>query len=241
LETEERIVQLRQQGFTYRMIMERLGVTYHQVQKTLTENGLTGPHYKYQRDDVIRKAELEEIFRKAGEITYVGLPGLAWQCLIAILWLYGKRISEVVSLQTDSVFIDDNNTLAIRFHVLKKKRNKNTGFARSYVKWVTLENPYTGYVVDWWEEVRDRERFLFPRPQTKMGHIYRQYAHTVCKEISPRISPHLFRHSLATWMAERGATAYELVNWFDWDRVETALEYVKRSGRMTEKLSERKW
>jgi len=42
-------------------------------------------------------------------------------------------------------------------------------------------------------------------------------------------------------MAERGATAYELVNWFDWDRVETALEYVKRSGRMTEKLSERKW
>jgi len=168
-----------------------------------------------------------------------GLPGVAWQGLISIMWLYGKRISEIVSLKTEAVRID-LNYLNILFLVLKKRAKKDPGIQYPFLKSVTLDNEYTKYVLDWYDQIKEGE-FLFPRSQTKMGHIYRQYAHNVLKEISPRVSCHLFRHSLATQMAENGATAFELVNWFDWDRTDTALEYVKRSGKMTQRLSNRTW
>jgi len=156
------------------------------------------------------------------------------------MWIYGKRISEVISLKTQSVRVN-GEYLAILFNVLKKKNRKDPGVLRPFTKRVTLENPYTKYIMNWWKEIKTLETFMFPRPQTKMGYIYRQYAHNVLKSINPRISAHLFRHSLATQMAESGATAYELVNWFDWDRTDTALEYIRRSGAMTERLSNRKW
>jgi len=197
------------------------------------------PEYKYHRDDVIRKPELHEIFSKAGRVNAYGLPGQAWQCLIAIMWLFGKRVSEIVPISTKSVYTDDGD-LAVQFTVLKKKSYQDPGVRMPFTKRVTLENPYTNYVVDWHAKALDKP-YLFYRSQTKMGYIYRQYANNVFKEISDRISPHMFRHSLATQMAERGATAYELLNWFDWDRTDTALNYIKRSGRMTEKLSSRTW
>lgn len=197
------------------------------------------PVYKYHREDIIRPSELDQILQKAGSLEKFGLPGVAWQALVSILWLYGKRVSEVVSLKTQAVRVNDEY-LAILFNVLKKKGRKDPGVLRPFTKRVTMENIYTNFVITWWE-INTGETFLFPRPQTKMGHIYRQYAHLALKEISPRISSHLFRHSLATQMAEQGATAYELVNWFDWDRTDTALEYVRRSGAMTKRLSDRTW
>jgi hypothetical protein len=42
-------------------------------------------------------------------------------------------------------------------------------------------------------------------------------------------------------MAEKGATEEDLMHWFDWDRVDTAHEYVKRGTKLTEKYSERTW
>jgi len=197
------------------------------------------PTYKYKREDVIRTEELNQILTKSDNIEMYGLPGLAWQCLISIMWLYGKRISEIVSLKTTAIRID-LNYLNILFLVLKKRAKKDPGIQYPFMKRMTLDNEYTKYVTDWYSQVKDGE-YVFPRPQTRMGYIYRQYAHNVLKEISPRISCHLFRHSLATQMAENGATAYELVNWFDWDRTDTALEYVRRSGQMTQRLSNRTW
>lgn len=196
--------------------------------------------YKYQRDDVIRKRELDLILHQIGLIKYMGISGSAWQCLVAILWLFGKRIGEVVRLKTEDIFIKDNQ-LCIRFLVLKKKTREDPGVLRLYTKRITLDNPYTDYVIDYWEPNKDRERFLFPRPSTKTGHIFREYAWAVLKMVKEDISAHLFRHSLATQMAEDGASAYELVTWFDWDRTDTALEYVRRSGHLTERLSGRKW
>lgn len=196
------------------------------------------PRYKYSREDVIRSDELREILMEAGGIKYLGLPGQAWQAFIAILWLFGKRVSEVIPLRVDEVGIEGGD-LVIRFKVLKKREEPSV-IKRTYTKRITLENPFTKYVTDWRKEVINL-KFLFPRDQTKMGYIYRQYAHTVLKAISPKISPHLFRHSLATQMAENGATAYELVNWFDWDQTDSALKYIRRSGRLTQRLSDRKW
>ena len=197
------------------------------------------PKYSYTREDVIRQDELAEIFDEAGRVKAYGLPGEAWQCLIAIMWLYGKRISEIVPLPVTAVRV--SKYLSIGFNVLKKKSYADPGVKLRFNKRVTIKNPYTEYVVNWYKEVKGSHQFLFYRQQTKMGYIYRQYANEVLKSINELISPHLFRHSLATQMAEEGATAYQLINWFDWDRTDTALEYIKRSGRMTQELSDRKW
>lgn len=197
------------------------------------------PRYGYERTDVIRPVELGEILDRAESIEMLGIPGLGWQALISIMWLFGKRVSEIISLRTQDVR-SDGEYLYILFTVLKKRSFTDPGLRMPFQKRITLENPYTEYILNWLDRVKE-QTFLFPRRQTKMGHIYRQYAHLVLKEISPDISAHLFRHSLATQMAEDGATAYELVSWFDWDRTDTALEYVRRGGAMTERLSKRKW
>ena len=199
------------------------------------------PRYRYERQDVIRAVELGEILDRSENVTKFGIPGIGWKALISIMWLFGKRVSEIVPLRTKDVRINEG-LLFILFTVLKKESSTDPGLRRPFQKRITRENPYTVAIIEWWRKMgEDGETFLFPRAQTKMGHIYRQYAHLVLKEISPQISAHLFRHSLATQMAENGATAYELVNWFDWDRTDTALEYVRRSGAMTQKLSNRKW
>jgi integrase len=210
------------------------------------------PLYKYSREDIIRQPELDEIIQKASETHAYGLPGSAWSCLIGILWLFGKRISEVVPLKVDAVNVYEKHNpnpysretmevLSIRFNVLKKRRQSEPSVIRTFTKRVTLENPYTKLITYWVSIIGEKSIYLFPRPQTRTGHIYREYAYNVLKSISPNISSHLFRHSLASQMAEEGATAYELINWFDWDRTDTALEYIRRSGAMTERLSKRKW
>lgn len=237
----DRVIELRRQGSTYQDIMAITELQYHEVQRILTISGMTSPHYKYERQDVIRTVELGEILDGAENVTKFGIPGLGWKAFISIMWLFGKRVSEIIGLRTQDVRVN-GEYLAILFTVLKKRSYKDPGMRRPFQKRVTLENPYTETIITWWNrEKKEEEKFLFPRSQTKMGYIYRQYAHLVLKEISPKISSHLFRHSLATQMAENGATAYELVNWFDWDRTDTALEYIRRSGAMTEKLSNRKW
>jgi len=170
----------------------------------------------------------------------MGLSGKAWQCLAATLWLYGKRISEVVCLKTKDIFTT-KRFLGIRFEVLKKESRSDEGIRKPFTKRITLDNPYTKYIIDYWENIKDLEEFMFPRKQTKTGHIYREYFWRVLKKVSPDLSSHLFRHSLATTMAEEDATAYEMVTWFDWDRTDTALDYIKRSGRLTRRLSRRKW
>jgi integrase len=240
-EIEDQIVALRMKGLTYHQIIERTGSKYHIVQRTLTKEGLTEPHYKFTRDDVIREQELNEIFDKAGKVFAWGLPPEAWQCMIAIMWLYGKRVSEIISLKYKDLRLG-GEYCTISFHVLKKISFSDAGVKRTFRKQVTRKNPYTEYITKWYNypDLDDQE-YLFPRPQTKVGHIYRNYAYLVLKDISPKISPHLFRHSLATIMAEDRASLHELMSWFDWDNPKTAMRYIQRAGTMTQRLSDREW
>jgi len=77
--------------------------------------------------------------------------------------------------------------------------------------------------------------------KTVTGIMAPETALKVIKVLNPNAWTHLFRSSLATTMAEHSATEEELLNWFDWERVETAHGYVKRGTKLTERLSDRNY
>jgi len=132
--------------------------------------------------DVIRKEELDLILEKAREMYFVGLSGKAWQCLFALLWLFGKRISEVVSIPISSIRVSKTQ-LVITFTVRKKviRRTKKDGSIKvtrkpnRKTKRITLKNPYTKYVTTYLDEIKERVKekgirqiYLFPSSHTRM-------------------------------------------------------------------------
>lgn len=152
------------------------------------------------------------------------------QCLICMAWLFGKRINELLKVSKDDVRAEDGY-LYIRFFVSKKKTRKDQPVPKPFLKRITLKNPYTKPIIDYIGMV---DGPLFPN-------MSRQLAYYYLKKVNSQSWFHLFRESLATEMAERGATEEKLMHWFDWDRVDTAHQYVKRGTKLTEEYSERTW
>jgi len=191
------------------------------------------PKIKTKRKDILRHEELNELLDKAGKL----YDGLKIQCLIALLWLFGKRITEILTLKRRDIFIKEGY-LYVYFTVKKKHTRKAKPIPKRFLKRKTLRNPYTRFVVQCIKNITDPEAYIFPSERSTTGHMSRIQAYRIIKQLDPNAWLHLFRESLATLMAEHGATEEELMHWFDWDRVDTAHEYVKRGTRLTEKWSD---
>jgi integrase len=205
---------------------------------------------KTKRTDILRSFEIKKMLEQAE-------PWL--QCAMALACLFGKRVREIMKIQRQDIYTDEaNEYLFVRFYVGKKTERKGQSFAKPYLKRITLRNPYTKYILDYIAPIK--EGYIFAantQPRTKKyfdkkmqvwreyhydgGYISPERAYYHLKKIAPKAWWHLFRESLATEMAERGATEEKLMHWFDWDRVDTAHEYVKRGTKLTEEYSERTW
>ena len=203
---------------------------------------------KTKRNDILRSFEINRMLDQAD----------AWlECAIALAWIFGKRISEILKVKRADIYTDEEY-LYVRFFVGKKKTRKDQPVPKPYLKRITLTNPYCKYILGYIETIK--EGYIFPantKPRTKKffdkkmnvwreyyregGHITPEAAYYHLKKLAPKTWWHLFRESLATEMAERGASEEQLMHWFDWDRVDTAHEYVKRGIKLTERLSRRTW
>ena len=182
----------------------------------------TLPKIKTKRTDILRSFEIKKMLEQSE-------PWL--QCLICLAWVFGKRINELLKVSKEDIHVDEHY-LYVRFFVSKKKTRKDQPIPKPYMKRITLQNPYVKPILDYANQIN--EGLLFPK-------MSRQLAYYYLKKVNPRAWFHLFRESLATEMAERGATEEKLMHWFDWDRVDTAHQYVKRGTKLTEELSERTW
>ncbi len=231
------------------------------------------PAIKAQRQDVMRPAELENMLRRldgkeeiTGEyathirgklVTQTFKIDCAMaQCILAMLWIFGKRITEVVRLKRRDIW-SDGLFLYARFTVLKKK--KKAVIPITYVKRIRADHPYAHYVLDFVAKIGDKEAYVFPgetrkrKIRVKMpkktyeyatsdaGHISSNKVWKIVKFLDSLAWCHLFRHSVATIMAEEGATESELMSWFDWTDPKVAHGYVSRGPKLTERLSERNW
>ncbi len=201
--------------------------------------------------ETMSAVEIDAIISKAHSLDYMGLSGGAWSCLFAIFWAYGKRISEIVELRTTDIAIRGND-LAVTFTIRKKVRKSKNGVPIPEDKWgspprrtkrLTLDNKYAQIIKDYWESIKVRGGFLFARKETKMGYIYPRYVWDAIKEMGfeQPIWSHLFRHTLATELASREVSAFEMKTWFDWEKIDTADSYVSAAGVSTKKASSRKW
>lgn len=216
------------------------------------------PKIKTRRDDILRPKEIMQTVKNADVI------GLEWlACLLSLTNIFGKRVSECLSLKKEQIK-KDAKFLYVRFHV-GKKRDKDRPIPIFYTKKKTLQHPLIPYILNYLDTIS--EGYIFPskrKPQkgtvrmkvklkggkTKIaeypysvegGFVSRQLALYYLKKIAPDWWWHLARESLATRMAEEGASEEELMHWFDWSSVEMAHVYVKRGTKLTEKWSERTW
>ena len=187
------------------------------------------PRIKTKRDDILRTSEISDMLEASRFEPWL-------QCLICILAIFGKRISEVIRLKRSDVWFDDEYLYA-RFSVLKKASRKATAVPKTYLKRKTRKHPFTKPIIQYLIQIE--KGYIFPSNRSAYGYISRVHAWNKIKAVNPKAWCHLFRESLATSMAEHGATEEELLHWFDWDRVDTAHQYVKHGTKLTEKWSDR--
>lgn len=183
------------------------------------------------------------------------------ECLLSLLWIFGKRITEILLLKRGDLQIGDR-FLTVKFRVLKKPKTSSLG---KYVKRITLKHPYVKYITSYINEIEDSNEFLFPGKsgkrnfvskvqnkrtgETKVykyvrrehGFMSAQKAWKVIKFLDPNAYCHLFRHSLATIMAENEYTEDQLMSWFDWSSSGVAHGYVLKGPRLIKEASRRTW
>ena len=182
------------------------------------------------------------------------------ECLLALLWIFGRRIMEILMLKRKNVRVE-GDSLVVQCRTLKRRKDKR----ELYEKSITLTHPYVQYITDYIQRIKDPERYVFqgrskPRkfvsrarlPKTgemktyqyerkEHGFMSPQKAWKTIKFLDPFAYCHLFRHTLATTIARKGYNEDQLMSWFDWSTSQVAHEYVSRGKKMVEDLSTRTW
>lgn len=185
---------------------------------------------KSLRSDILRTPEVKLLVKSTDD------PRVRY--LIAMLAAYGKRITEIICLKVGDITIDDTEQFIVtRFHVLKSK--PRGGVIKIRLKRLAIDHWTARFILPFIHG-RDPEGYVLPS-YGKTGHITRVTAWMWLKKLDGDIWPHLFRHSLATMMAEQGATAFELKGFFDWDDIRQAVVYVRETDALSEKWARRKF
>jgi len=149
------------------------------------------------------------------------------------MYITGARISEVLNMKTGNFYIDGLG-LHIKISVLKRGKP----FIHSLR--VAMRTPLIDYLL---EHIRNTTRDygdghpLWHFSNNKDSN--RVLAWRAIKKLNPTIYPHLFRHTRLTRLAERGATAAQLMTWAGWKNIKMAATYVQRSEKLIENLADK--
>lgn len=237
------------------------------------------PEIKAKPKDIIRLPDIIAMIKKVGNLAESGEPiYYSWTdkkkkehkskvwinywetcCLIATLFLFGKRISEVLKVKRKDVWTK-RGYLYIRFNVLKKKPKK-LGEPIYKTKRIHIEKSWklSQFIIGHTKAIPDMEAYMFQgnsRPHIQVvrnkklgktykykhdteGHMSRIHAYKILKALNPDFYPHFYRKSLATGLAEEHHDPIALKMWFDWERFDTAMKYIQESGVITERISNR--
>lgn len=162
------------------------------------------------------------------------------KALIAVLYLYGCRISEALALKRNSFWLDDE-FLWVVMPTLKKKKTTKPVVAEPRKLNVSVSSHYIDYIIDYIRPL-EKEQIMFPL--TRQMAYYR-----IClpygwktKEQRERayedfnVWLHYFRDSCLIQLALNGALVLQLQHWAGWSTLQPAQSYLKLSGEMTKDL-----
>ena len=181
---------------------------------------------KSLRSDIVRTPEGKLLMKRARD------PRVRY--LLAMLIGFGKRVTEVLTVDRSDFHVSEDGFIVVKFKILKSR--PKSGIMKIRTKRLSIRHWCARPIVEYVQYVEGG--YLLPS-YGQHGHITRQTAGFWLKKLDPDIWPHLFRHSLATMMAENGATAFELKAYFDWDNMNTAMRYVRETEALSEKWADR--
>ena len=167
--------------------------------------------YSPKKKVVLEKDEVEDMIVKAYEI-FAEQEGkdLEIASLVAFLWLAGCRISEALAVKREDVKMDEDYVY-VTITPLKQWTKTKEGTKKRLIP-VSLVFP--------------RKKTIFTRLMieqtlaTVVGHnlwdMARETAWRHIVALNSKVYPHIFRHSRATHLADRGLGDAQMKRWFGW-------------------------
>lgn len=167
------------------------------------------PKIKVNRDTYLDNEEVLETIKASNNRQIRGI--------IAILWLTGARISEVLQMKgRDLNKLEDEDALEINMTTLK--RGNKSGIKDKRKIKIPTDNVFFEYFRSW---VNERK----PLEDERVFTYSRKWVWRKMKEANPDVYPHFFRHSFYTLMGDK-ADAFTLKTHAGWRKLETANNYV---------------
>jgi len=134
---------------------------------------------------------------------------------------------------------------------------------------IPLKEPLTPYLLNWIEAIPEEEGLLFPSPYRVGKPLSRFWAYHVIRGLDNRLTPelmqklalhkplvvdgkvvkdrlhlwlHFFRSQRACCLvSEYGFQLHDLIDWFSWEHIQTAMDYAKKGWRgLAEKMLRKK-
>ncbi|MEM2619025.1 MAG: site-specific integrase [Candidatus Hadarchaeales archaeon] len=192
------------------------------------------PRYKFQRENIMDLQEVRGMIERTHEVV-PGYHVVAFRALLALLYLTGARISEVLALKTEDVWTDDKY-LYVR---IKTRKQRPPGpFNRPWrILMVRISHPLIPYITRHLSEAEpgfSLFQFATGHPETERNVVWKYI-----KALNPQASSHVFRHSRLTLLAMRGATGPELQEWAGHSDLRSASKYLHLSGQGIKRLADR--
>jgi len=155
----------------------------------------------------IKKEKFKPIFKEEIEIYLKKVKNNEFKVLLALAWLTGARISELLELTPEDFLVDKEKDLVSI--TIKAKKHGKVGFPT-----FSLKDPFIDLILDFLKTFKEGEK-LFKKSKRR----YQQMLLELNKKIYPNdkskwITFHYLRHSRLTFLARfEGATPEELKSW----------------------------
>lgn len=188
------------------------------------------PEYKYERENIISKEETQEMINTANRQRD--------KCIIALHYLTGARISEIVELKRKAI-TTNKNEIKIEFS-WRKRRDKGPVKVTGSLIFQKEETPFVEYILSYLKNMGfDEDHYIFPAygclSYAADKHLSRQRVWQTLKNIEEDCSSHLFRYTRALKLEKKGYSLNDVRKWLG--RKTAPVEYLPAAEEDIRKMS----
>ncbi|MDP3990636.1 MAG: site-specific integrase [archaeon] len=202
-------------------------VTLKKFYKWLLGNNEEYPAIVKWIDTNVEDVEIPAISLQEVERLVDFSPTVRTKALFAMLFETGARAEEMLNIRLRNLE-DRGNYFSVRIEVSKT-------YPRTIVVYRAAK-----YLREWLSQHPGRyeqDTPLFVMKYSTMLNVVAKYSKKI---IGRRISPHVLRHSCATWLASKGVGRYELCKWMGWTMSSDMPDrYIDRTGVVSEETMRR--